>query len=79
MVFFQKGLCNFLILKLAEKDYNYLLINNEISDFIRTEFKRTINNSGMNIKTYVTKLIEEANKCISNSVSDFDKKIFFMN
>ncbi|WP_252246868.1 hypothetical protein [Clostridium sp. ZBS4] len=75
--FFQKGLCNFLILKLAEKDYKYLLINNKISEFIRTEFKRTINNSGMNIKTYITKLIEEANKCICNSVSDFDKENIF--
>ncbi len=63
ITFVRKGIADFLILKLDDESYEYLLLNNEVASIFIKNVKYNMNRSNKSIKNYVGELVNKANEC----------------
>lgn len=67
--FVGKGIFEFLILKIDDEYYRYLLSNNKLSKVFKKKVKDIINNSNVSIECYIDSLINKASECDNNHIS----------
>jgi hypothetical protein len=70
----KKGIFEFLILKINDEGYEYLLSNNRISKIFISKIKEIVDNGGISVESYLDNLVEKANECSCNDISDYKKK-----
>lgn len=72
--FIRKGLFEFLILKLENEQYNYLILHNKIQEIFTKKVKRIIDSSNKSLKDYIDNLANRANECSEDTISEFMKE-----
>ncbi len=64
--FMMKGITDFLILKLDDKSYEYLVSNYEVSSIFIKNVKCYMDLDNKSVKNYINELIDKANECSKN-------------
>lgn len=71
--FLKNGIFEFLLLKINDEIYKYLLSNNKISKIFLNKIKEIIDNSNLSVESYINNLVEKANECSCTLISDYKK------
>lgn len=72
--FIRKSILDYLILKLDDELYEYLLLNNQITSILITNLRNHLYGSNNSIRSYVDDLVRSANECSSDILSVVKKK-----
>lgn len=71
--FLRKGIFEYFILKINDEAYKYLLSNNKILKIFISKIKEIIDSSNVSVESYLNNLVEKANECSCDSISDYKK------
>lgn len=70
----RKGIYEFLILNINNKNYNYLFSNNKSSKFFLSQVKNILDGSNISIEDYINDLVNKATECSSRKISINEKE-----
>ncbi|BAQ13882.1 hypothetical protein CBB2_1772 [Clostridium botulinum] len=69
-----QSICEFLILKIDEEEYSYLVSNDEIAKIFSKAIRNILDNKNSKVENYIDDLIDRANECSSNRQIYINKK-----